>query len=443
MKRERMSLLLKLLVLFSVVAAVGVGFLTVRSFTQRSTAASMKAALRASGSPLSGEELNEFYRVPAGETDTTQLWLNATRQVGTDAFNQKVIRLPMFGPGPMPVLPGVEWPQLDECRTALATTLDAEMKAVRIAVAAGGRVRFPVDFRDGVGAELTDTARMRFLIRLLALDCYVAGHDHDSERVIANIRGMFAMSDAIAAEPCLVSQLVRLSLFGITVRTLQDLFPHCRWSDQELAAIQGDLARADLRADLQRAVIGEQARMMDMLKTAAPDYFRADNEILAMELYGGIVDACEKPWADCLADCEQVSTRLDEVWSRKSSKVRYSGVGLLFPAFMDVVEVAAINEARRRAASVALGMIRQEMHAGKLPASLDQITPAFLEAGPGQVVMTIDPYTGAPLKLRQSDAAIAIYSVGSDRKSNAGRPGSGEHEGEIDPGFLLERLARK
>lgn len=309
MKRERMSLLLKLLVLFSLVAAVGVGFLTVRSFTQRSTAASMKAALRASGSPLSGEELNDFYRVPAGETDTTQLWLNATRQVETDAFNQKVIRLPMFGPGPMPALPGVEWPQLDECRTALTTTLGAEMKAVRIAVAAGGRVRFPVDFRDGVGAELTDTARMRFLIR------------------------------------------------------------------------QGDLARADLRADLQRAVIGEQARMMDMLKIAAPDYFRADNEILAMELYGGILDACEKPWPDCLAACEQVSTRLDEVWSGKSSKVRYSGVGLLFPAFMDVVEVAAINEARRRAASVALGMIRQEMHAGKLPASLDQITPAFLEAG--------------------------------------------------------------
>ena len=53
-------------------------------------------------------------------------------------------------------------------------------------------------------------------------------------------------------------------------------------------------------------------------------------------------------------------------------------------------------------------------HAGALPATLDSLVPEFIDRVP------IDPFSGAPVKLRSSPGSYAVYSFGANFKDDGG-----------------------
>ncbi|MEQ9406830.1 MAG: hypothetical protein RIK87_03855 [Fuerstiella sp.] len=50
--------------------------------------------------------------------------------------------------------------------------------------------------------------------------------------------GVFALSEALRAEPSLVSQLVRIAIHAMACRATRDLMPQVNWTDDDLARLQ-------------------------------------------------------------------------------------------------------------------------------------------------------------------------------------------------------------
>jgi hypothetical protein len=65
------------------------------------------AKIRAAGLPTSGAELNDFYVVPDGEVDSTELWLTAIHNLKDPEFQTQARHLPFVGDGSAPS-PGEE-----------------------------------------------------------------------------------------------------------------------------------------------------------------------------------------------------------------------------------------------------------------------------------------------------------------------------------------------
>ena len=401
MARPRSCLLTAIVLL----AGLGSGFLLLL-FTGRRSADSQIDAIRKAGLPTNGEQLNNYYAVPRDIDDTTGAWTAVTAAVSSKSFEEKVEPLPVVGLGPDPVLPGEEWPQLEECRTALATTVSEELIIIRTAAAAGGHARFPVDFRAGLAATLTNTSQMRPVARILMLDAYVAAHDGDTDRVAADIRDMLAASEALGSEPTLISQLVRAAIYGMAVKTFQELLPHGEWSDELLVDLETRFLQSNPRRGFRRAFIAERAIGLQSLDSV-PN--RTGNKLLLLDLMKDVIDAYDESWPRVLEESEKTDAEIIELSGSLIAKVRYAGVLMLLPALKHATEAGIALEARRRTTAVAIEMYRHRLKHGSYPTSLEEIQ--FSSDASDKSVLTRDPFNGEPLKLVTQRDAVVIYSV--------------------------------
>ena len=97
----------------------------------------------------------------------------------------------------------------------------------------------------------------------------------------------------------------------------------------------------------------------------------------------------------------------------------FQRVDLIFPRpALEPLEVAFARTAgvvaRTRATRVTILIERQRHLTGALPASLAALDPVSVAAIPG------DPFSGAPLLYRRDETGYAVYSVGQNRKDEAG-----------------------
>jgi len=79
-----------------------------------------------------------------------------------------------------------------------------------------------------------------------------------------------------------------------------------------------------------------------------------------------------------------------------------------------VAEAFAVDEATRDAADAALAIEQFRRKHDRLPETLDELVPEFLDAVP------IDPFDGKPLRYVVREDAYVIYSIGRDRADDGG-----------------------
>ncbi|TSA53855.1 MAG: hypothetical protein D4R45_04950, partial [Planctomycetaceae bacterium] len=91
------------------------------------------------------------------------------------------------------------------------------------------------------------------------------------------------------------------------------------------------------------------------------------------------------------------------------------------------------------AAQTSLAVERYRLAEGRLPQSLNNLVPAYIEAVPA------DPYDGHPLKYRTLETGFVVYSIGDDRSDDGGAErGKGERGPRGKPApwditFIVER----
>ena len=152
------------------------------------------AALRAQGLPVTAAEINNFYSIPAGVRDSTELWVEAIDGLMATKFSVAGKGLPIVGVDESVPAPGNEWPKREAAKQ-LITERAPQLRAVWRAAAVGGHARYPADFSGGMMTPLPYVQNAREVVRFVVLDAHLAAHDGDYDRVLKDLRAVFAVSD--------------------------------------------------------------------------------------------------------------------------------------------------------------------------------------------------------------------------------------------------------
>ncbi len=109
----------------------------------------------------------------------------------------------------------------------------------------------------------------------------------------------------------------------------------------------------------------------------------------------------------------------------------------LMPAYGRLISLNLKNIAVLRTAYTALAVQRYRLTNNKLPDSLDNLVPDYLDSVP------VDPFDGQKIRYKQLEKGFIVYSIGIDKTDNGGkelpRDNKNKNDLETDITFIIEK----
>lgn len=388
-------------------------------YLQRSELRQRYRAIRAAGQPVTFEELNAYYALPAGVEDITALWVDALSRSSNIVDLPEAAKLPLIGDGPAIPAWGKDWAEKDQVATFLDNHSET-LIAIHQAAAADGGVRYPHDLRDGVETLLPHVQNLRSSSRLLTLEADLRARNRDTDGTVESLRGQFAVGRTLDGDPILVSFLVRLAVDGGAVDNASQLLPEIEPTREQLLAIQEDLRRTDYHAELENALIGErvfglnffgnsnltglgaiQTKLLDISATESKvKYIDMMNEAMATSRRPWLVGMFNEPW---LAN-----------WNPNSMNPTDQMYSVLIPQLDQCFLAAGRQEAKLLSLDAAIAAELYRRDHGELPKSLEDLVPDYLAAVP------TDPFNGEPVRYVVNENDFVIYGLGEDLNDDLG-----------------------
>ncbi|HEY2951688.1 MAG TPA: hypothetical protein VGK40_03840 [Verrucomicrobiae bacterium] len=391
-------------------------------------------AIRADGFPTSGAELDRWYRAVPDQENAALIYLQAAermtpRKAEDEAdLHGQLRRLPRTAPLP------------PELKAFLADKVAAQKDALELlhhgAVLAESR--YPVDFSNGLLAELPHLAKLKSAAQLLQQEALLNAENGQPEAAATALHASLRLGHSLAAEPILISQLVRIALDTLCTVSLQRVLTRTTLPDPQLMVLMSDLVEADDPNSGLRAMVGERAltirhfRMTaeEVAKYSAPEngdeppahvseggmrfvratgFFERDL-LFFLDTMATNIAAAGLPPPKSLEFSKAASQRIIE-----ARRKYYILSGLLLPALEKAVTRLAEDSARLRTARAALGVERYRLaHQGRLPESLAALVPNYLKEVP------VDPFDGKPIRYKRLAKGYVTYSIDSDGADNGG-----------------------
>lgn len=382
-------------------------------------------AIRKAGFPASLRELDALYApVPVNE-NAAAILTEAHSQTAAPVDSKS---LPIIGEVELPK-PPMKLPA--ELRLAISEHLQQNEAALRTARKALqiDRSRYAVDLNQGGKMALTHLAQITELFRLLRLETVYFSDLAETERAVESTLTSLAVVRSLEPEPILISQLVRIGCEAAAVEGLQRTLSESRLSDDQLRRVAEVLHWHEMAGEkaLARSLAGERcfgiarfeppASQSGVALPAAPlgkqiafNLYRMTGlrdvgftfYLKAME---DIIAAAQLPFPDSVRRNKEVSDWMNTEVNRNKLFL-FSKTALL------LVDTAIIKQAKLtaklRAAQTALAVERfRWLHRGELPASLDELAPAFLPSVP------VDPADGSPLHYERLEIGYKIVADGT------------------------------
>ncbi len=395
------------------------------------------AALRSQGLPTNAQELNTFYAVPEGITDSTAQWTAAVDAVRSAELKERIANIPIVGMGPTPIpARGNAWSEFEGSRLLL-NDLHAEMELIQHAAEAGGMARYPEDFSNGVSETIDFVQPIRTITRLLSLKAHVDLHDGSESLVRQDIRNIFRCSDSLRRSPTLIPALVRVATFTTGCNLTVEMLPQVKWTDQELASLQGDIGTARFREDLLVALHGERALSLHAIDSTTGILFRGTNAMKTIELVERMTSGIEKSWSDAMQQQKLVEEELQSIASGGLvRRAKFMVVSLLSPAMNQILNSGMWAEANQNCAIAIIAAARYRLQHGIFPSDLNELADFIPGSDDERAGRLIDPFDGQPLRLRHENDRLLIYSIGSNGLDDGGAI-SEEQQRNGDVGFAI------
>ncbi|MCZ6851752.1 MAG: hypothetical protein O7F17_08935 [Planctomycetota bacterium] len=310
------------------------------------------------------------------------------------------------------------------------------------------------------GILLPHLSELHKLSRLLALDAHRAAATGDGTLATADIEASLGLAEHARETPFIINELVSLGQITLALDTLGEILakhPEL-FTDSQLQALAHRLSavhggRVQLRLD------GEKLGFQDFVQQLYTDDGHGDGRLTAQGLQSlgyldgmaaqvtdvppmrvgplgpvlGLVIAGRREMTEessrlyALAEAEfakplwqQDVSRLDreveQIHRSPLYTARYLPVALLMPALGKAGVRPQLVTQQRDAMLVVIGLELYRRRSGSWPQSLDMLVPDLLPAVPP------DRFDGRPLRYRLIDGKPLLYSIGSDRDDDGGRP---------------------
>ncbi|MBI2949173.1 MAG: hypothetical protein HYY23_16150 [Verrucomicrobia bacterium] len=399
-------------------------------------------AIRKAGSPVSLAELNDWYpAVTVGE--------NAAFKI-MEAAAQLAAPVTSFS-GETPLTPDVR-DQLNRFWTNNQTALNLAHEAAGLK-----QCRYLVDLNLGANTLLPHLSQIKQLVQQLRNVAILHADEGRLELALQSYRDALAISQSIAQEPLLISQLVRIACVAIAQSALEKILARHELTESQLEALSTALRDAESlgRPSFTRGLAGERClgvhafrmppsqfvRMMDPSAGRGPTF--GFSVLLALTKITGLrsrdfsfyrqimqdwIDSSELPFPEALEKSKEAGLRLTTGLQGPSRLLRPFS-GMLLPAMEKALAKEAASTALLRGAQTALAIERHRLqNHGQLPESLEALVPQLIASVPR------DPFDGRPLRYKKLEKGYAVYSVGNNGKDDGGVSKSG-----LDVAFRVER----
>jgi len=365
---------------------------------------------------------------------------------GTQLFLAAISKLQPFDPAVLNLLdtetgtPPGEYP-------AFAATLEANREALELFRQAIGRpyFRLPLDYqtKQPMSIVLDPIQKSRDFARLLQMDVLQSLGKGDGDRAVDAVRELFALSEMLRDEPFMITQLVRVAIGSVAVKSLETLLAHHDLSPEQFTALDDQITKIASQFVMAPGVIAERAGVMTSMRYLAqggmPEFldpggapvfavmssgpmkpYMMNNQVFLLDAMCELVDNVDKTGP---AGRDAVQAVMDRV---SVGRTQYMFTALLMPAVMQFREAGM--RFRSRLAGARLGMRVDRFHAarGQLPASLDDALDERLTAVP------VDVYSGKPLVFKPQPSSFAIYPVGDDGADGGGDADQQERFGRFE-----------
>jgi hypothetical protein len=260
------------------------------------------------------------------------------------------------------------------------------------------------------------------------------------ENAFQDVQTLLALARAAGSSPFLITVLVESSILDRASQVINDGLERHAWTDAQLAELSSELSRIDLLARLSDGLRGERASLLqfDVSRTdlltlqELPDTGTVRLQKKALRAAWAIwpagwvnkdkaayistiqryIDAVKQPreLPSTLAEIEAARAG-SSVWNKIRNPLSYQTM----PAIMGAAKRIAATQTILRSLAAACAVERYRMAHGRLPATLEDLVPAFLASIP------TDPLTGKPLCYKPSESSsYLIYGTGWDQTNNAG-----------------------
>jgi hypothetical protein len=256
------------------------------------------------------------------------------------------------------------------------------------------------------GDTAVDSKLPRRLARLLNLRAIMAAQAGDPDSAARDVIRLLQLAEAIEPTPTLICALITLSVQAMAIQSLRDVHAFTPIREEHLLDMQQRIEAMISRHDAFRiqSLVSERAFCLE-----------------TMQLF-----ATTKPlrWAGVL---DHNTLAVLDVFDHELAVAQGQPTPALPnvpPPFLADLAMGSISGNRRthRDAKIMLitarcgvAVMRFQQVNGRLPDSLDELTPAFLSDVP------IDPHSGAALVYRRDEHGWVIYSVGADGADDGGR----------------------
>jgi hypothetical protein len=293
-----------------------------------------------------------------------------------------------------------------------------------------------------IDTPLQETQAARVVARLLAADAAMRAHDGDLDGALDSCRAILNTARSIGDEPFVISQLVRVAIGSLAMKSTRRVLGQGEPSDAALlrliASIVNELdeplllygmkgERATLTELIRRLGTGEVSisALGDVRTPMQPDAFGTkvapwgrfwyDNQrAAALEWLNEAVAIARRPVPERPA--------LWDAWQGEYDRVRSSRLTVfteMLPLLL-MPPVGAANSAFSRyhgelgSMVILLAAERKRRKTGTWPASIEGIEQEFLPRPP------VDPFSGQAFRMEHRDGQVLIYSIGPNHEDEYG-----------------------
>jgi len=427
------------------VLVVAVGGFWLFRWRQKAKLERKMDAIRAAGYPVTCAELDDWYGIPDGVANAADVILDAI------SYYHEPNRPDLVPVGGRAKLPERGEALSDETAQAIADYLAANEQALELVGEAAGieHSRYPIDLSAGFETSMPYLRGVRDMARLLKIDAVMHAEANEAGQAVESVASIFGVARSLSGEPVIVPQLVRVGCQGNGLSAIERIVNRAELDDMHLGELSRFIAGAENNSGFVRAAAGERCCILEILRDPGkmdPRVFGSPR-IMGVLLSGykaaGLTHkgailyldfAEELLQANKLAEHKRLAAVAAlEAKLEKASGIQAMMVRLLVPAHGRAVALDLRISARLRAARAGLAIERYRLAGGKLPETLGELVPTYLDAVPK------DPFDGQELRFRRLEKGYVVYSVGEDGNDDGGQELNEQNKDNWDVTFIVER----
>lgn len=451
--RQRLPIWRRVLLVLVVAAMVVVAGVIIASYVAQRRLGGEIVRISRAGEPVTFTDLrfDDQNQATAG-LDAAGLYVEAVRQINPKDL-AKLVQLNVFYRTNLVSLPASQFPSDLHEKMEQTLTNAKPMFAKLDKGASLGLSGYDIGIIHGNQAcrtRLDSVEGTVFLLSLRTLDSIL---NRDGNEAAESIISTLKMMRVFDVQPTMLVQGRKIICVRLVCSDIQILLMYCNPSEKQLKEMQTLLQKSLGSDSLEKTLMAERVYQLEVARNILPKdvaskYLMADVPNLPerltlpglswhrMRLYTGslrylhnlawFITVAHKPWPE----------PLDEIMD--ANKTSSEKTNKLMSAVVPFSRLTAETLAFVRCTTTAVAIERYRHQNKKLPDSLNDILPLYIESVP------LDPFTGKPLLYTRDGQSFTVYSTGFNRIDDGGvlvpKP---DEPAAFDIGISIKRTAIK